>query len=316
MIAFLGFHGVPGFCEEISSRKVEDVNVGNTVYVPLALVLPGQLRVDKNNIEKKVVGQQKYLNSNPDFFAKNQSSLTRNQAIPVVKVIENGQTVYRVADSHHEVLAALQLGSTNLPIKVIADFTDKGDSPFQAFQALEAAGYVDLYDRQGNRVQKIEMNWDELKEQQDNLRAYITAHVKKIVWRTGEDKTPNLEPKNVLLVKADKNPTVPLPEVEVAKNIHLENRLATLIRKIAPVFARKFQQAGIDPGISQLKKILNSIWHRSVSIEKFPDLKQQFTEVHPNWLDQFKQTRFVFDIDSDTMQQKVEAYIKEIKGKE
>lgn len=287
----------PGFSKDSETiQQAQALTVNAEAYVPLESVLPGQLRVDQKNIAKKVTAQKAYLKEHPDFFKENNSTLTINQAIPVVKVKEGGNVVYRVADSHHEVLAAIQLGSTKLPIKIIADFTDQGDAPFDA---LEKAGYVDLYDRSGTRVDKISMTWQELKNQQDDLRAYITAHVKKIVWGTGEDKTASLQNEKVLLVKADKNPTTGLPVEEITKNTHLENRLSTVIRKEAPRFAMRISLSKVKPDINTLKVALKLIpWSN-----------------FPQWADQLQRARFVFETDPESAKQKVDAYIQEIKGK-
>jgi hypothetical protein len=259
--------------------------VGEVGYVSLDVVLPGQLRVDQSNIEKKAEEQQKFLatEEGQKRFSLHHSTLTEKQAVPVVKVLENGKMVYRVVDSHHEVLAAIQKGSQRIPIKVMADLTALGDTPIKE---LEKQGYIDLYDREGKKHERLDMGWDQLKTQQDDLRAYITSHVKKMVWGTGEDKTPNVKVTDTVIVKA----VALLPDSEITLNTHLENRLSTVLRTLVPSFNPK-----------------------TATTPEFKEALKTHLEHIQKLYPQFEKVRFILDTDEKSAKTMLERYTDEIK---
>lgn len=220
----------PSKKHKILPEETEPMNLelNESGYVPLSYIVPGQLRVDIKNIENKANKQKSNLDKKEGKlnFENHKSTLTLNEAIPVVKYIDdNQQFLYRVIDNHHEFLASLENKSTHFPIRVVDDLTKEGPNPIIQ---MEERGYVDLYDKDGNRHEDINLTWEDLAKEHDPLRAFITKNIMKVQWGTN---TIEQNPENPLIVKAVASKKFKISTEEIICNTHLENRLSTALRQ-------------------------------------------------------------------------------------
>ena len=135
-----------------------DENSYKTQYIPLESLFPAQCRyscinvaekiqkivrrrgsiwnTDKGNIRGKWVGK----------WRKGTSVFPPVKAFPVIKA----KWGYVLIDGHHHVLAGIALGSTEIPIKIIDDYSSLGKNEF--WNKMELNHYAHLYNLTGNKI--------------------------------------------------------------------------------------------------------------------------------------------------------------------
>lgn len=118
------------------TTAVPDLKVGESAYIDMRNIVPGQMRYSQKNIDLKLASTKK----NRGFIQEGgtvrlqhnngTSAFTIQEAAPVMKIKDpNGTTAYVLKDAHHDTLAnqtlAQQAGVTSptMPIKVKDDFS-------------------------------------------------------------------------------------------------------------------------------------------------------------------------------------------------
>ena len=152
---------------------------GGAFYVPVEQVHPGQLRYSRQNVSEKVVKLREKLGlSAPTGF-------TRPPLKDSVPVIE-APFGYVLVDGHHDVLAALNLGATEIPVRVIRRW--KSLPPELFWDKAEKEGLVYLKNSDGIRAVPPE-NFKDLVEDPNRYFAAISARK----FPLGEEKSTGAE---------------------------------------------------------------------------------------------------------------------------
>ncbi len=116
---------------------IPNLKMGESAYVDMQYIVPGQMRYSQKNIDLKIASTKKnrgFIQDGNTIRLQNNggtSAFTLQEAAPVMKIQDrNGNPKYVLKDAHHDTLAnqtlAQQAGVTTptMPIKVRDDFSN------------------------------------------------------------------------------------------------------------------------------------------------------------------------------------------------
>lgn len=213
---------------------------GEKAYVPVAEIRPGQSRYAAPNVDQKVAKMQKSKGK----FADGKSALNIDEkAIPVVKGPFTDKP-YVLIDGHHDVLAAIELGSTEIPIVVKKDMSMLNEKEF--YKQAANQGLVYYNDINGNPPATYPTTFKQLTD--DPYRWFATVITRKCANRqaaesTSEAKKDSYAYQYPVLAKSDvKGEDTPFIEFIVANVLHKAFQSPELLQ-----FNNEIQQKSNDP---------------------------------------------------------------------
>ncbi len=188
--------------------------IDSKMYIPIALLSPGQIRFTQANVDTKAVK----LSRSKGHYDNGNSSIEAINPIPVVLGPDN---LIILVDSHHECLAAQKIGDTTAPVLVVDDLRHLNRLAF--FKQAQANNYIYPFDFMGDLIPMPETGWYTWSQMQDDPNRLFAAFT---AWKCGNNgkwaKDPN----------ATQDPAYPLwikKAHEKVKIAFIEFKMATVL---------------------------------------------------------------------------------------
>lgn len=135
-------------------------------YVPVDFIRPGQSRYAEPNVQakmKKAVTELKTAEKIDDTYLPlvhyNSSTIPLKSAVPVI-IGPFKDKPYVLVDGHHDVLAALRMDSTSIPIKVVEDMRSLTSEQF--YEQAKKKGFVYYKPIDGSEPAEYPTSFDQL----------------------------------------------------------------------------------------------------------------------------------------------------------
>lgn len=170
------------------TSAIPDLRVGESAYVDMRYIVPGQMRYSQKNIDLKIgsVRNRGFLDQGGTITLQNdngRSAFSLREAAPAMKIKDpNGQTTYVLKDAHHDALANQALAKQanmdhpTMPIMVKDDFSTMSYQDFWNY--ANKNNLVDLVGVDGkNYVSTPPTNFNVMKN--DPVRYFVTISAYK-----------------------------------------------------------------------------------------------------------------------------------------
>lgn len=161
------------------------LHAGETGYVAIADIRPGQMRYSQKNIDLKIneVRKKNGIKNGTLAHDNGHSAFTIQGAAPVMKIKDREGTIkYILADKHHDTLADIkaaqeaQVNNPTMPVKVEKDFSSMNYDDFLHY--ADKNYLIDLMLIDGKKATDLPTRFDQMAN--DPVRYFVTISARKV----------------------------------------------------------------------------------------------------------------------------------------